>query len=194
MTVARIDHDSEAREWLTERFTAMASEMTTTWDIAQDIAANWTEGRKVSELPECWDAKNNRVKYPGQVFREWLVTVDRNQQAVDTPSVNTASNMLKAARIKQISPSEYQDLPWSLYDRLPSTADAEAIAAIFARAAAQPVGITQRSLRLVQGKASGMKPPYWQQVIEALMTGEHGLTPADARNIIATAQRWLDEQ
>jgi hypothetical protein len=92
-----------------------------------------------------------------------------------------------------VSPAEYQDLPWSLYAELPAFADRAMVADIFARAAAQPIGVSKRGLRLALGNATGMKPPYWQQVISALMFGEHGLTPATARNIIATAQRWLAE-
>jgi len=137
--VIRIDRDVETRSWLTGRFEAMTQDIVTTWDIAQDIAANWTEGRCVSELPECRDEKNNRLKYPGQVFREWLVTAGGDQTGLDRPNVNTTTSMLKAARIKQIAPPEYDDLPWSLYAELPAAADAERVADIFSKAAAQPV-------------------------------------------------------
>jgi len=189
----RIDGEAESRAWLLDRFTAMAQDIVTTWDIAQDIAANWTEGRCVSQLPECWDEKNKRLKYPGQVFREWLVAVDGNQPGIDRPNVKTTTNMLKAARIKRLAPPEYGDKPWSLYAELPADADAERVADIFTKAAAQPVGVTQRGLRLAMGTASGMKPPYWQQVLQNLMGGAHDLTPATARNIAATAMKWLEE-
>lgn len=193
MEVIRLDHDAESRAWLLDRFEAMARDIVTTWDIAQDIAANWTEGRCVSELPECWDEKNNRRKYPGQVFREWLVGTGSDHAGIDRPNIDTTTKMLKAARVKQIAPTAYGDLPWSLYAQIPADADAHRVADIFQRAASQPVGVTKRSLLLVQGKASGMKSPYWQQVLDNLMTGAHDLTPATARNIIATAAKWLED-
>lgn len=187
--VIRIDHDAEARAWLLSRFEAMTTEIVTTWDIAQDIAANWTEGRCVNELPEC------QGKYPGQVFREWLegVGAGAHPQGIDRPNVSTTTKMLKAARIKQLAPPDYGDLPWSLYAELPADADAKRVADIFGRAAAQPIGVSKRGLRLAMGTASGMKPPYWQQVITNLMEGAHDLTPATARNIIATAVKWLED-
>lgn len=192
MTTEVITQDS-SREWLRDRFQAMASEMVTTWDIAQDIAANWTEGRKVSELPECWDEKNQRVKYPGQLFREWLVSIDLDQQGIDRPSVGTTTQMLSAARIQRLAPPRFRGLPWSLYSKMPAGATAQDVEDILTRATAQPTGLTQRSILLVQQKATGMKPPYWQQVIENLQLGAHGLSPADARNVIATASRWLED-
>lgn len=42
-------------------------------------------------------------------------------------------------------------------------------------------------------KPTNIKPPYWQQVIEHLMAGDFGLTPATARNIAATASQWAQE-
>jgi ParB-like chromosome segregation protein Spo0J len=42
-------------------------------------------------------------------------------------------------------------------------------------------------------KPTKLKPPYWQQVIEHLMLGDKGLTPATARNIAATALQWVQE-
>jgi hypothetical protein len=186
--VIRIDREVEDRAWLLGRFKEMAQDIVTTWDIAQDIAANWTEGRNVSELPEC------EGKYPGQVFREWLEGSSPAMTPIDKPDRQLLNKQLKAARVKRLSPPQYQDLPWSLYAELPAYADADMVADIFGRAAAQPIGVSKRGLRLVMGNATGMKPPYWQQVISALMTGEHNLTPSVARNIIATTQHWLDQQ
>ena len=100
---------------------------------------------------------------------------------------------LKAARIKRLSPPEYQQLPWTYYHELPADADADRIARVFARAEKQPLGVSVRGLRLVLHRASGMKPPYWQQVLQNLMEGAHDLTPATARNIIATAAKWLED-
>lgn len=183
----RIDHDAEARAWLAERFTAMTHDIVTTWDIAQDIAANWTEGRRVSDLPEC------QGKYPGEVFREWLISAGADGQTIDKPDINNLGKMLKAARIKRLAPPEYSDRPWSLYAELPAGASADEVADIFTRAAAQPIGVSKRGLRLAMGTASGMKPPYWQQVLQNLMEGAHDLTPATARNIIATTVKWLED-
>ena len=185
--VVRIDRDAEARAWLLDRFQAMTSEIVTTWDIAQDIAANWTEGRQISELPEC------AGKYPGQVFREWLEGYAPAHTPVDAPDKNHLYRLLKAARVKRLAPPEYDDLPWSLYAELPADADKKQVASVFKAASRQPLGVSKRSLRLVQGTASGMKPPYWQQVITNLMEGAHGLTPAIARNIAATAVTWIEE-
>jgi len=184
--VIRLDREGEARAWLLGRFHEMAKDIVTTWDIAQDIAANWTEGRKVSELPEC------EGKYPGQVFREWLdsaVTGDR----LDRPDSGILRKMLRAARTKRLAPPQYQNLKWSVYAVIPAYADADEVADIFAKAEKQPIGVTRRGLQLVIGNATGMKPPYWNQVIDALMYSEHDLTPAIARNIIATAQKWLQD-
>lgn len=188
--VTRIDHEVEARAWLLGRFKEMAQDIVTTWTIAQDISANWTEGRRVSALPEC------EGKFPNQVFAEWVDTVALTQP-IARPDKTLISKQLKAARIKRLAPPEYAGLTWSLYAELPSNADAGRVAETFRSAAAQPVGgigvVTQRALRLVLGTATGMKPPYWQQVISNLATGEHLLTPATARNLIATAQKWLQD-
>lgn len=189
--VIRIDHEVEDRAWLLGRFREMAQDIVTTWTIAQDVAANWTEGRNVSELPEC------EGKFPGQVFSEWLEALPSTATPIDRPGKFVLSKMLRAARIKRLAPAQYDDLPWSLYAELPAYASADSVADIFAKAAAQPIGgegvVTQRGIRLVMGNATGMKPPYWNQVISNLMTGEHLLTPAMARNIIATAQKWLQD-
>jgi hypothetical protein len=185
--VVRIDHEVESRTWLLGRFREMAQDIVTTWDIAQDIAANWTEGRRVSELPEC------EGKYPGQVFGEWLEGLSPVTTSIDRPDKSYLAKMLKAARIKQLAPPQYQNLRWSVYSVIPAFSDADQVADIFAKAAKQPIGVSRRGLQLVMGNATGMKPPYWNQVISNLMTGEHLLTPAMARNIIATAQKWLQD-
>lgn len=188
MAVVRLDREGEDLAWLLSRFNEMAQDIVTTWDIAQDIAANWTEGRNVSRLDSF------AGKFPGQVFREWLEAADTTRRRVpDRPDARVLGAMLRAARTKLLAPPQYQDLPWSLYAELPASADADQVAAIFAKAAAQPIGVSKRGLRLVQGNATGMKAPYWNQVIDALMFGEHDLTPAMARNIIATATKWLED-
>ena len=185
--VVRLDREGEARAWLLGRFREMAQDIVTTWDIAQDIAANWTEGRRVSELPEC------QGKYPGQVFAEWVEALTPGSTSIERPGKFLLSRLLRAARIRQLAPPEYQGLQWTLYAQFPAAADERFIADTFEKAEAQPIGVSKRGLALVLGNATGMKAPYWQQVISALMFGEHDLTPQTARNIIATAQKWLQD-
>jgi hypothetical protein len=79
-----------------------------------------------------------------------------------------------------------------MYSFFKAQADDVFIAHAFRRAE-ELGGITARNMRVATGRGARMQTPYWQQVLENLMFGAHDLTPQTARNIIATATKWLQD-
>jgi hypothetical protein len=182
--VVRIDRDVEDLAWAESRFEAMTSEVTTLWDIAQDIEANWEEGHNVSRFYGGLTAS--------QVLRERFQTMKGNTSSLDGSSLRLMRYRLSGARAQRLAPPEYRGLAPSMYQFFRPAAYPEDIERAFRRAE-ELGGITARNMRIASGMGAHMKPPYWQQVISNLMTGEHDLTPATARNLIATATRWLQD-
>jgi hypothetical protein len=182
VAVVRIDRDAEDRAWAESRFDAMTAEITTLWDIAQDIEANWVDGRNISRLyPEQTAALHMRARIEGL-----------QAPVMDRPSMSLIYQRLLGARIQRLAPEQYRGLPPGMYEPFRVGVTTEDIERAFRRAE-ELGGISFRNMRVATGLVARMKPPYWQRVISAAMTGEHDLTPQTARNLIATLQHWLKD-
>jgi hypothetical protein len=189
--VVRIDRDADDFAWAEARMDAFGDVQQTASEVARELAANWTEGRNVSRLyPD--------PRYPDDVRPMTLAMAIRRHWVDDVhPPVafdgNYANKLANSAQIYLMAGREF-----------------EAVSAMALRPFGPPDKWTpetvQRTLRGVMTRFGNLDyssvrayihpskapTPYWQQVIDNLSTGEHKLTAAEARNIIATAQHWLE--
>lgn len=178
--VTVIDRDAEDRAWAEAQFDQMTKNVNIVWELAQGIEMNWDDGRNISRL------------YPGKTPSAVLKDRVHAHGTLDGRSTSLLALRLNCARAQRLAPPQFRGLSPAMYDHFKVTDETSDIERAFQRAE-ELGGISWRNMKVATGSGAAMKPPYWQQVIENLMTGAEGLTPATARNIIATAQRWLED-